>query len=104
MLVNPDVALRQYRGFPSLPLVLTAFGAIIMFILCALRCASRQDLAAWVLIFPAIAFIGQLAQLGATYVKVSSGKVMEKKDVVNLATGFLAVVAVVFGSVLYMVW
>ena len=75
-----------------------------MFSLCVLRCASRQDFSAWVLIFPAIAAIGQIAQLGASYVKVSRGKVMEKKDVVNLATGFLAVVAVVFGSVLYMVW
>ena len=90
--------------FPSLPLILTAFGALIMFILCVLRCASRQDLAAWVLIFPAIAAIGHLAQLGASYVKIRNGKVMEKKDVVNLATGFLAVVAVVFGSILYMVW
>ena len=47
---------------------------------------------------------GQLAQLGASYVKVKNGKILEKKDVVNLATGFLAVMAVVFGSVLYMVW
>ena len=75
-----------------------------MFILCVLRCASREGFAAWVLLFPAIVSIGQLAQLGATYVKVKNGKVMERKDVVNLATGFLAVVAVVFGSVLLMVW
>ena len=89
---------------PSLPLVLTAIGAIIMFILCALRCASRQGFAAWVLIFPAIAVFGQIAQLWASHVKVGSGRVMERRDVVNLTTGFLAVVAVVFGGVLYMVW
>ena len=56
------------------------------------------------MVFPAIVSIGQLAQLGASYVKVKNGNVMESKDVVNLATGFLAVVAVVFGSVLLMVW
>ena len=56
------------------------------------------------MVFPAVAVIGQIAQLWASYVKVSSGKVMEAKDVVNLATGFFAVVAVVFGSVLYMMW
>ena len=90
--------------FPSLPIILTATGALIMFVLCALRCASMEGFPAWVLIFPAIAVIGQLAQLGASYVNVKNGKVIESKDVVNLATGFLAVVAVVFGSVLYMVW
>jgi len=37
-------------------------------------------------------------------VKIKNGMTAESKDVVNLATGFLAVMAVVFGSILYMVW